>query len=62
MIQRKCGNMQADPNFYSTHSHYIHSCCFRRNQLTAEIADMLGAPTNQIKQDNADTTIQVDSD
>ena len=51
-----------NPTFYSTHSNYIHSCCFRRFQLTAEVADFIGAPSDQILQDPPDMAIDMPFD
>ena len=62
VLMRKCGDPENNPTFYSTHSNYIHSCCFRRFQLTAEVADLIGAPSDQILQDPPDMAIDMPFD
>jgi hypothetical protein len=47
LIQKKCG-LKTDNNFYMHNEEFIH-CCFRRKELSAETADALGAPSDQIK-------------
>jgi hypothetical protein len=55
LIQKKCG-FKVDDNFYKHNEEFIH-CCFRRKELTAEIADALGAPSDQIHRCNFTFTL-----
>jgi hypothetical protein len=47
MIKQLCGSKHDNVNFYNTHRAYLN-CCFRSDQITADIGDELGYPSNLI--------------
>jgi hypothetical protein len=61
LIEKKCGKKGDRSDYYSAHSDTIHTY-FRRNDLTPEIADAVGAPSSQIHPDLQFEILKVDSD
>jgi hypothetical protein len=57
LLAKKCGSKVDD--FYKNHSDTIH-CYFRPNNLTAEIADAVGAPSSQIKRNDNIAVLDID--
>jgi hypothetical protein len=60
LLTKKCGSKGEDLDFYKKHSETIH-CYFRTNNLTSEIADAVGAPSNQIKRESNIAVLDVDT-